>query len=60
MLFRIIVSVGLLAVGYYVGHEIGRAEPIRKDLKDLRDKEDEKNTTSKTRVSRTPPEDPNS
>jgi hypothetical protein len=60
MFFRIIVSVGLLALGYYVGHEIGRAEPIRKDLKDLRDNEDEKITASKVRVSRTPPEDPNS
>ena len=60
MFFRIIASVGLLALGYYVGHEIGRAEPIRKDLKDLRDNEDVNNTTSKARVSRIPPEDPNS
>ena len=37
MVVRVIVSLGLLALGYYVGREIGRAEPIRKDLKDLRD-----------------------
>ena len=59
MFIRIIASVGLLALGYYVGHEIGRAEPIRKDLKNLRDNEDQKDTTSKERVSRIPPEDRN-
>ena len=37
MIFRVFVSLGLLALGYYVGREIGRGEPIRKDLKDLRD-----------------------
>ena len=39
MLFRVFVSLGLLAVGYYLGREIGRGEPIRKDLKDLRDEQ---------------------
>ena len=39
MIFRVFVSMGLLALGYYVGREIGRGEPIRKDLKDWRDDE---------------------
>ena len=33
---------GLLALGYYVGREIGRGEPIRKELKDWRDDETRK------------------
>lgn len=39
MLFRVVVSVGLLALGYYVGREIGRGDPIRKELETLRDEE---------------------
>ena len=53
MFFRVFVSVGLLALSYYVGREIGRGEPIRKDLKDLRDDEARKEALSGPRA--TPP-----
>jgi hypothetical protein len=32
MPYRILMGVGLLLLGYYVGREIGRAEAIRKEL----------------------------
>jgi hypothetical protein len=42
MVFRVFVSLGLLALGYYVGREIGRGEPIRREMDDLRDEEQRK------------------
>ena len=48
MFFRVFVGLGLLALGYYVGREIGRAEPIRNELKDLRDDESRKKVSSKS------------
>jgi len=50
MFFRVFVSVGLLALGYYVGREVGRGELIRKDLKDLRDEEARKEVLSGPRT----------
>lgn len=32
MLLRLIAGAGLLALGYYVGKQVGRMEPIREDL----------------------------
>jgi hypothetical protein len=32
MLLRIAFGVGLLALGYYVGREMGRAESLRREL----------------------------
>ena len=52
MIFRVFVSMGLLALGYYVGREIGRGEPMRKDLKDWRDDEERKQVHSRPQ---TPP-----
>ena len=46
MFFRAFVSLGLLALGYYVGREIGRAEPIRKELENMRNEESRKETSS--------------
>jgi hypothetical protein len=40
MLLRIAFGVGLLALGYYVGREQGRAESLRRDL-DLGPRPDE-------------------
>ena len=56
MLFRVFVSMGLLALGYYVGREIGRGEPIRRDLEALRD-QDTRNTKPPVSQAHTPPTD---
>ena len=37
MIYRIIVGVGLLALGYYLGREVGRAEPVREELRRARE-----------------------
>ena len=36
MIFRLLFSASLFALGYYIGKEIGRTEPIRKDLEKAR------------------------
>ncbi len=36
MIFRILVGAGLLALGYYVGREIGRTESVREELRKAR------------------------
>lgn len=54
MIFRVFVSLGLLALGYYVGREIGRGEPIRKDLKNLRDEDARKAALSEAQATRPP------
>ena len=36
MLGRLVVGVGLFALGYHLGREIGRADPIRDELKRAR------------------------
>ena len=59
MVFRVFVSVGLLALGYYVGREIGRGEPIRKDLEKLRDEERRKAVAVETQSPQPPPDRPN-
>ena len=47
MILRILAGAGLLLLGYYVGREIGRAEPIRKELKDARDLDKKKSSAIK-------------
>lgn len=37
MLLRLLTGAGLLALGYYVGKQVGQMEPIREDLKRFRD-----------------------
>ncbi len=37
MLVRMMVGVGLLALGYYLGREVGRAEPLREELRRARE-----------------------
>ena len=37
MLIRMTVGVGLLAFGYYLGREVGRAEPLREELRRARE-----------------------
>ncbi|MEJ2552993.1 MAG: hypothetical protein P8164_07660 [Gammaproteobacteria bacterium] len=60
MLFRVVISVGLLALGYYVGREIGRGESIRKDLKVLRDEEARPPASAETLTQPPPAEPPKS
>lgn len=60
MLFRVVVSFGLLALGYYVGREIGRGEPIRKDLKTLRDEGERAPASAETLTQPPPAERPKS
>ena len=50
MFFRVFISLGLLGLGYYVGREIGRGEPIRKDLENLRKEDHRKEVTSTTQA----------
>ena len=58
MIFRVFVSMGLLALGYYVGREIGRGEPIRKELKDWRDDETRKQVHTRAHTPSPSAEDP--
>ena len=37
MLLRLIASAGLVAIGYYVGRQVGRMEPVREELARARD-----------------------
>ncbi len=41
MIIRVLLGAGLLALGYYVGREVGRAEPIRKQLDEARTEGDQ-------------------
>ena len=36
MVFRFLIGAGLLALGYYVGREIGRTEHVREELRRTR------------------------
>lgn len=36
MFFRIIVGLGTFAAGYYLGREVGRHEPVRRELEEGR------------------------
>jgi hypothetical protein len=37
MLYRLIFNVGLFALGYYLGREVGRAESVRERMRHLRE-----------------------
>lgn len=39
MIGRILTGLGLLALGYYVGREVGRTESVRKELEEARNKD---------------------
>ena len=54
MIFRVFISLGLLGLGYYVGREIGRGEPIRKDLEKLRNEDRRKAASLEAQASRPP------
>lgn len=49
MLLRLITGAGLLALGYYVGKQVGRMEPIREDLERLRDQRNDDEMTAEQR-----------
>ena len=59
MFFRVFVSLGLVALGYYVGREIGRGEPIRREMEDLRKQEQRNITTSPPQSQRPSDDKPN-
>ena len=40
MLLRLITGVGLFALGYYLGREVGRMAPVREELQRARDQDD--------------------
>ena len=46
MILRLLVGVGLLALGYYVGREVGRAEPVREELRKAREQKPGKGVAS--------------
>jgi len=46
MIFRILFSASLFALGYYIGKEIGRTEPIRNSLEKARQQTDEASTAT--------------
>ncbi len=46
MILRLLVGVGLLALGYYVGREVGRTEPIREELRKAREEKPHKRAAS--------------
>ncbi len=37
MIYRMIVNVGLFALGYYLGREVGRTEGVREQLRQARE-----------------------
>ncbi|MCU0833638.1 MAG: hypothetical protein MUC77_04255 [Chromatiaceae bacterium] len=39
MIVRLVLGVGLFALGYYLGREVGRAEPVREALRSAREGE---------------------
>lgn len=39
MLFRVLIGAGLFVLGFYLGREIGRTEPIREVLRQARNQE---------------------
>lgn len=49
MILRMLTGAGLLLLGYYIGREVGRAEPIRKEMEKAReaDKDSPKGKTPK-------------
>ena len=38
LLIRFLAAAGLLALGFYVGREVGRLEPVREELKRVRER----------------------
>jgi hypothetical protein len=46
MILRILTGGALLLLGYYIGREVGRTEPIRKELEEAR-KNDKKPSKEK-------------
>jgi hypothetical protein len=54
MLFRIVIGLGLLGLGYYVGREMRRGEPIRRELESLREEEQRKKVAAQPPASRPP------
>jgi hypothetical protein len=41
MIIRILTGASLLLLGYYIGREVGRAEPIRREMQDARETENQ-------------------
>jgi hypothetical protein len=37
MIIRVLTGAALLLLGYYIGREVGRTEPIRKELEEARE-----------------------
>jgi len=44
---RLFIGIGLTALGYYVGREVGRLESLREDMERLRESTEQKNTSEK-------------
>ncbi|MCG6969435.1 MAG: hypothetical protein LJE85_06685 [Gammaproteobacteria bacterium] len=47
MIVRVLTGAALVLLGYYIGREIGRTEPIRKELEEAREN-DKKQANAKT------------
>jgi hypothetical protein len=45
LIVRVLVGVGLLCLGYYVGREVGRLEPVREELRRAREARPAQETT---------------
>ena len=54
MIFRLLTGVGLLALGYYIGREVGKAESIRNEMKQARES-DEIENSSEVKTEPVPP-----
>ena len=39
MILRVLTGTALLLLGYYIGREVGRTEPIRKEMEEAREME---------------------
>lgn len=49
MILRLALTSGLILLGYYIGREVGRTEPIRQELREFRKQRNRRNHLAKDR-----------
>ena len=46
MIYRILLGMGLLLLAYYIGREMGRTEPLRREMREYRERNGDSNPPS--------------
>ena len=49
MILRLALTSGLILLGYYIGREMGRTEPIRRELREFREQRNRRERLTKDR-----------